>query len=398
MTTHTILSPSSSHRWLHCADSVRVNAAKNDTPSPFADEGTAAHALLEMCKRLDVDPEQFMGVDVARNGHPVNEDMCAAVHHALSYILAWETRFPDGEVHLEQRLHWGKLLKLTEDVSSGTGDVLLVHRTQCVVMDYKHGAGVVVDVENNTQLMLYALGALTSPLAQHLDQALICVVQPRARHADGPVREWAITRKELEQWARRTVAPRARLVLDGSKQREAGDHCRWCAAQGSCRTLKEASMSAAAQAFEPIDPQDPGDISPEELAEVLRVLPMIESWKTAVYAHALGAMLKEHDAIPGWKLVVGRAPPRQWLNDAKVMELCKKNKLDIDAYAPRSLLSPAQLEDLIPYKGRKGKADFRSKYTVHIGRKAPTPHIAPADDPRPTYGPAADFETVPDVQ
>lgn len=47
MGNHAILSASSSHRWLHCLPSARLELEFEDTSGTAAEEGTAAHALSE---------------------------------------------------------------------------------------------------------------------------------------------------------------------------------------------------------------------------------------------------------------------------------------------------------------------------------------------------------------
>ena len=47
MGDHAILSASSSNRWIHCQPSVRLSQKYEDEVSPYALEGTSAHALGE---------------------------------------------------------------------------------------------------------------------------------------------------------------------------------------------------------------------------------------------------------------------------------------------------------------------------------------------------------------
>ena len=54
-TNHAILSASSAHRWLECPPSALKNAEVEDTTSPFAAEGTAAHELCEWKVRKATD-------------------------------------------------------------------------------------------------------------------------------------------------------------------------------------------------------------------------------------------------------------------------------------------------------------------------------------------------------
>lgn len=51
---------------------------------------------------------------------------------------------------------------LTEYVEGcfGTCDCLIASEDTLYIVDYKHGRGIPVNAENNTQMMMYALGAL----------------------------------------------------------------------------------------------------------------------------------------------------------------------------------------------------------------------------------------------
>ncbi len=47
MPKHAYLSASASHRWLACPPSAKLCAGINDSGSPYAQQGTDAHALCE---------------------------------------------------------------------------------------------------------------------------------------------------------------------------------------------------------------------------------------------------------------------------------------------------------------------------------------------------------------
>ena len=47
MSSHAILSASSSKRWLNCPPSAKLCAEVEDTTSEYAKEGTDAHTLCE---------------------------------------------------------------------------------------------------------------------------------------------------------------------------------------------------------------------------------------------------------------------------------------------------------------------------------------------------------------
>jgi len=91
---HARLSPSSAETWCNCPGSVNLIAKCNvpDTSSVYADEGTAAHELLEQCLLNDSDPENYRDhvFTVNGNGYIVDDDMIDAVGVALKYVRTRE--------------------------------------------------------------------------------------------------------------------------------------------------------------------------------------------------------------------------------------------------------------------------------------------------------------------
>lgn len=410
MSVHAVLSPSSSDRWLNCPGSVQASAEHGTGSSNlYAEEGTAAHALLEMCLRLHNRPEEFEGMVIHKYVKPdgtvheftVDGDMMLAVGHAYDYITQWQAAHPKGKVMIETRVHWGAhpLLKLDKDTASGTADVILIDATPrtraLVMMDYKHGAGVMVEVEDNSQLMLYAVGTLIEhPTFDNLE---LCVVQPRARHADGPIRHWAISRDKLDKWVKDTVAPACKRAMKPNGPRTAGRWCKWCSAAPTCRALLQHVMDTAGTEFDAIDtraPQDPDTLSDDELARAMQASVIIEAWIHAVRGRVLN-MLRGGAVLPGWKLVLGRST-RQWPEDddeinallAKVHSMLGDPKL----YAPRQLLSPAQLEKV--FTSQRRGPEFRAQLVQFIRRSTPDVHVAPEHDPRDEYQPGSEFSNL----
>ena len=394
-TFHAVLSPSSSSRWLNCPGSVSANAGAPRTTNAYAEEGTAAHALLELCLRLSAHPDELEGVNIYEDYH-VDEDMMNAVAHAYDYIKAWKAGHEGGEVYIEHRVHWGAHphLNLPEEQSSGTADVILHHNRSLVTIDYKHGAGKVVEVGGNTQTMLYSLGAMVEFETETQDITM-CIIRPRARHDEGPVRVEKVSRGRLTKWAKDVVAPAARAALTKNAKRCAGGWCQWCSAAPTCRELVDHVMTAAGAEFADlpvVNTSDPHSLSHTELAKAMAATAMIEAWAHAVRGRVL-ALLTAGNELDGWKLVLGRTT-RSWSEEKikAIVGTCHKLELPPNEYAPRILASPAAMEKI--WRKHKLKPPFDKALAKYIVRSQPGVHVAPEHDPRPTYLPGSEFTPI----
>ncbi len=72
MGNHAILSASSSHRWLHCLPSARLELEFENTNGEAAKEGTAAHDLCE---------------HKLKKALHMRMDQCQIFRHKMSYIF-----------------------------------------------------------------------------------------------------------------------------------------------------------------------------------------------------------------------------------------------------------------------------------------------------------------------
>lgn len=147
---HAVLSASSSHRWLHCNPSARLELEFEDRETEAAAEGTAAHALAEhkLRKALKM-----------RSTRPVSkydsDEMEMYTDGYLEFVLEAieEARqdCPDPKVLIEQRLDFSCYVP----DGFGTGDCLIVADKLLHIIDLKYGQGVLVNAEENPQMMLY---------------------------------------------------------------------------------------------------------------------------------------------------------------------------------------------------------------------------------------------------
>lgn len=246
---HAVLSPSASERWINCPGSVAATAVLPVKPgNKYAAEGTAAHSLLEICLRLDQDPEEFIGLEV-EEGWRVTEEMAAAVGAAMDWVRETMAANPSLRLHTELRVKPGPLIGLHNGEYEGTLDIMLEDGRLCIVADYKHGSGVYVEVKNNTQLMSYAGGARERNGNAFFKYQMV-IIQPRNYSNNGRmVRSWNMTEGELVHWLMHTVKPSAHAALAPNAPRKAGAWCKWCGAGGSCRVYARYAAALATTEF-----------------------------------------------------------------------------------------------------------------------------------------------------
>jgi len=385
---HASLSPSGSDRWMTCPGSVNAERGLPDVESSYAKEGTRAHGILEMALRLGLEPAALSEPDMP-------EDMVEAVGHAVDFIRTQtaiaELLGQTIEVHPEEKLD---ILNPQHDVW-GTSDLVLVKSDEMDVADYKHGQGIVVEPDNNTQLMLYAIGARRrhGPRPRYR----LVVIQPRARHIGGPVREWKLTDAQLMAFKAEAEAA-AYATLDPFAPRVAGAHCRFCRAASRCDTLRELALKNAVVDFsEDMNVQTakpmPPSLDPDKLSHALKLLPIVELWINAVWETAR-VRLTAGEPVPGFKLVAGKAQRKWGPNDDDMQKALLALGLPLELAAPRKLVSPAGAEDVIKTLKKIGTVIDPAALKEHVVKTNSAPTIAPETDPRPAIQVGSEFANV----
>lgn len=390
MTAHSKIGASSMYRWSACPGSVReAEKAPPSVSSRYAEEGTDAHAFAAMCLTLNHNPGKYINDDVAYDGRrmKVDREMAEAVQVYVDHI--WLNRPKTQAVQIEQKFD----LSDVHPGLFGTADCVIWDEKAKLleVVDFKYGAGIPVEVKDNSQLHYYALGALLA--SGHPARTVrMTIVQPRCDHADGPVRSFDIDavdlldfKVDLKAFAVATEDPKAPL--------KAGSHCRFCPASGICPELRKRAQHAAKEDFQPLAPdadarkaagQPPYD--PVKLKEWLDSRESVKAWLKALDEFAY-AELEAGRTIPGYKLVEKRAHRKYRNGEGEVIEALQSDPmLDVeidDCFEPRSLKSPAQLEKLVgkPWVARFTVQESSGHALVPESDKRPAVKIAtPQDD------------------
>jgi len=353
-----IVGGSTAKRVIACPGSVAlVDKMPPQPSSSYADEGTLLHDVIS--KLLDygegADPYAMVGARYADS--VLTKDLVE--EKLLPALAALEEIDPTGgmEYATESRVGFGDLLPSV----FGSTDLLGRIGNRAIVLDWKFGNGVAVEVEENAQLMFYAAAAMRTPTTQWVfdgaDEIELIIVQPPS------VKRWVTTLDRIKQFESQLVwAVKAASEPDAILT--AGEHCRWCAAKPICPLMTGAvdrMVKAKIDAL-PID----------QIAHYLDQIPMVESFLKDLQqlAHQL---IEDGEPVPGWKLVNKRAT-RQWTNeDAAVAFL---SSAGVEAWAEPKPISPAVAEKAL----KKAKIELPADLVVAVSSGST---LAPESDPRP---------------
>jgi hypothetical protein len=368
---HAKLSASSAERWMTCYGSVALSEGVPNVASSFAAEGTAAHFVAAQCLLEGLDPKDFLGEVVRVEGFDIEltEELLAAVEEYVDYIQGSEQ--PGDEGTMEQSLT-PALQKLHPSLG-GTSDYIRWRDNEKLleVIDYKHGAGVPVDVDDNKQLKYYALGALLSNPGWKAETVKITLVQPRCDHEQGRVRSYTFPAVDLVDFAGDVVAAAKRTEEFGADLVPSKKACRFCPANAAnkCPAIEAETNAVVAASF---DMLEPGKYSLSQIAEFLAKAPLVEARISALREFAYQRACAG-EKIPGFKLVDKRAT-RKWKDE----QSAKKQFATVPgAMTEPELRSPAQLEKLL------GKKRF-SHYADLVAKESSGHTLVPETDNRPS--------------
>lgn len=376
---HAVLSASGAEKWLNCPPSARLEESYPDTSSPYAKEGTLAHEIAEFKARnyfIETLPKRTFTskLNKFKKDELYQNEMDEYTESYLEYIKEVAMKYPSKPyIALEKKIDFSKYVP----DGYGTCDCILIHGNDMHIIDFKYGKGVPVSAENNSQLMLYALGALEAySMLYQIETVHLSIFQPRIDN----ISCFEISAANLLSWAVGEVEPKAKLAYDGIGDFKAGEHCRFCKAQAQCRAKAESIISVF-----PVK-EDPALLTDDEIGLILAKAKELVSWSNAVEDYALNAILSGKE-IQGWKAVEGRSV-RVFSDADKAFEKIVESGTPEEMLYERKPLSLSQIEKLL------GKKEFESIVSSFVIKPQGKPTLAPSDDKRPVFNKADVFENI----
>lgn len=420
MAWHAKLGASATKQWLNCPGSLAY-VHHFDIPGSVAgmaaQEGTAAHLLIETCLSEDKEPSEFLGrlIDVTSSDSfilaegaerprsrdrvvfEVDDDMVAATTCMTDYVRRRldQLGLTKSALRLETRVH--PLPGVYQDYTGGSTDVVIDYWPEGIeIVDYKHGRGVFVAVEDNYQAQSYMLGCIRNSQDKNDPEYIrsyseyrYTICQPR--HTESPpggISSEAKTIDELMDFAERLKKGgdrylEARKVLHGHSQETAlealdtsgylnpgpsGEACTFCPIK-TCPAAGRRVYELTASDFVAADMDNSATLTmvlnrpdtilkrpAEGYADVLNWLPFLEGWIKGVREEAEAAIL-DGAKVPGYK-VVYKNGSRSWRDDLTEEDilkvLTKKYKLKkVHLYNPPKMKTGVQIEKELIAKEQK---------------------------------------------
>ena len=368
MPKHAYLSASSSHRWLECPPSAKLCAGIVDSGSPYAQQGTDAHALCEY------KVEKYLGrspTDPTENLTFFDREMDECTDQYCSYVIEQveeaKKHCRDPLVLVEEKLDFSRWVP----EGFGTGDCVIIADDVLHIIDFKYGLGVLVDARENPQMMCYALGAVDQyDCLYDIETVKLTIFQPRREN----ISTFEIGKQDLLHWAETVLKPTAALAYDGKGEFKAGDHCQFCKVKATCRKRAEYNLDLAKYDFEM-----PAMLENSEIAAILPQIDELTAWANDIKDYALQQALSgvEYD---GFKVVAGKSN-RKYSDEAAVAE--KVKAAGYDPYE-KKLLGITAMTSLL------GKKKFEELLSALITKPQGKPTLVPVSDKRPALNTAKD--------
>ena len=411
---HALLSASGSKQWLHCPPSVRLQENFPNESSVYAEEGTFAHEVCEYKVRRYLHERVKRPQSEEYDTEEIEQITDVYAEFVITIIEEMKENGCEPLAFVEERVDYSHIAPS----GFGTADMLIIGKDEqgrgiLHVCDFKTGAGVFVDANHNSQMMLYAIGALAAyGFLYDIEIVRMSIIQPRLDN----ISTFECSRQELEDWGE-SIRPTALLAYEGKGEQHPGDWCRFCRAKPVCKACADEALALCREDFLDLDAgafddtaeesdmtapyeadtqtavfKQPGLIPISELAEILPTLNRISSWIEAVFAFVSSEAINHGVPIPGYKVVEGRSK-RVFTDTKAVVDTAVQNGYT-DLYK-QTLITLTEFEKMM------GKKKFNELLGEYVAKPPGKLALVPESDPREPVDlttPGQDFSALPDEE
>lgn len=375
---HALLSPSSSHRWLKCTPSARLEEHIPGSTSAAAEEGTVAHELAEYALDKYIKGEYMPLLDelpvpkeIAANQY-CSSEMDKYVTDYVCYVCDIFEMCGDANMYLERKFD------LTSYVNDcfGSCDCAIEGTNILNIIDLKYGKGVRVEAKDNTQLMMYALGVLRS-LSPKRQAEIETVKMHIAQVRLGNYEVFEMSARDLTHWGIHVLRPTAEKAFAGRGETKVGSHCKFCKFKAQCRAQRDALVNE----FETHG--DAKALTLDEIGDILSKADMFTDWLSSVKSHAMAEVLSGK-TVKGWKLVEGRSA-RVITDEEEAVKRLSELGFDPDSLKNHKLKGIGDLEKMV------GKRPLAAALDGIIVKPKGAPTLALESDKREAIQPTIDM-------
>ncbi|MEY8304873.1 DUF2800 domain-containing protein [Anaerosalibacter bizertensis] len=377
MGEHALLSASGAERWMNCPPSARLEEMIDEKSSIYAKEGTFAHDLAEQ-KLLnylgEMSKTEFnKRLKERKKSKFYSKELEDYVDIYVDFAIEKINGHKTGIVFVEKTVDYNWICR----EGFGTCDLLILDGDLIEIIDFKFGKGLKIDAKDNSQLKLYALGAIDNfNFIFEAKKVRMTIVQPRLDNISSEEMEV----EELINWGEVEVKPLADLAYAGEGDFKPGSYCRWCRVKAICRARADENMKIACMDF-----KLPALLTDEEILEVLNQIDELTKWTKDVEAYAFNQAVNEGKEWAGFKLVEGRSS-RRYSDEGKVAKALLAAGFEEEKIYSKSLLSLTKLEKEL------GKKVFEETIGDLIIKPPGKLQLVPEEDKRPAVRSSAEID------
>lgn len=375
--THSLLSPSSAERWLHCTPSARMCEAIPYVSNNYMDEGTVAHKLGEL--KLT---KEFEGIgynialfseNVIRGGINYSDYYNQEMEEATDFYVDTVKQLIDNEKPKIFKTEESLDLSWLIPEGHGTADCLFIVDDTLHIVDLKYGQGVLIEAPYNEQLQLYALGTYNKyKCVCPIKEVSMTICQPRKNY----VGTWTVKIQNLLEFEAE-VKRKAPIAWNGEGECKVGRWCKFCRALATC----EAQAKRVQEVKDKIN-NDINCLTLDELTHLLDESDEVINFLNSVKTYALNRLLNGEE-VKEYKLVEGRS--KRMFTDPNETVNCIKRAIALKPYYTLDDFFEHKLLPLTHIESMLGKKCFKEEFAEVVYTPQGKPTLAKLDDKRPDF-------------